>query len=149
METNIKNIESLEVAFLLYKGHISGAQKLFPNIFKSIGGELMGAPFIVYKNIDRETLIGEFELCMPTTVEPIGYGVRKKMIPSFRALSFVHEGSYESMDGTYDNIKRYIEKNNIDVTGIFWEIFIKGPTPIFKGNPKNYITEIVFPLNEK
>lgn len=148
MEVSIKNIESLEVAFLVYRGHVSGAQKIFPNIFKSIGGDLAGAPFMVYKNIDRETLIGEFELCMPTTVEPLGYGVRKKIIQPFNAISVIHKGPYESMNSTYNEIKDYIEKNNIDVKGVFWEIFIKGPTPIFKGNPKNYITEIIFPINE-
>src|SRR3712207_7767344 len=66
----IKDMESLEVAYLLYKGHISGAQKEFPNIFKSIGGEIMGSPFIIYRNIDQNTKIGEFELCMPSNIKP-------------------------------------------------------------------------------
>lgn len=145
----IKDIEALEIAYLLYRGHISGAQNEFPNIFKSIGGEIIGSPFIIYRNIDQKTKTGEFELCMPSYVEPIGYGVRKKILPSFRALSVIHKGSYESMDETYEKIRNYIEKNEIEVTGVFWEVFIKGPSPIFKGNPNNYITEIVFPLVER
>ena len=145
----IKDVESLEVAYLLYKGHISGAQKEFPNIFKSIGGEIMGSPFIIYRNIDQNTKIGEFELCMPSNVSPIGYGVGKKKLPSFKALSIIHEGSYDTMDETYMRIRNYIEKNKIEITGIFWEISIKGHSPIFKGDPNKYITEIIFPLVER
>ncbi|HBH0630399.1 TPA: AraC family transcriptional regulator, partial [Clostridioides difficile] len=29
------------------------------------------------------------------------------------------------------------------------EVFIKGPGMLIKGNPDNYITEIIFPLKEE
>lgn len=43
----IKDIEPIRVAFMGYKGTVSGASKVFPNLFKAIQGKVNGAPFFL------------------------------------------------------------------------------------------------------
>jgi effector-binding domain-containing protein len=50
------------------------------------------------------------------------------------------------MGRSYEKIALYLKKINHRVSAPPREIYIKGPGFIFKGNPKNYLTEIQFPV---
>lgn len=57
----IRDIEPIRVAFLQYKGIASEANKVFPNVFKSIKGKANGAPFFCYYVMNPETKMGEMD----------------------------------------------------------------------------------------
>ena len=145
----IKDVEPIRVAVMSYKGAVKGASKIFPNVFKSIQGKNNGAPFIYYHVVDQETGIGEMELCVPTAQTPNGNGITVKDIPRVKAISVTHIGPYESMQGAYQTIDCYAAENKLILQPPFREVFIKGPGMILKGNPKKYITEILFPFKEE
>ncbi|APH14092.1 gyrI-like small molecule binding domain protein [Clostridium sporogenes] len=145
----IKDIEPIRVAFMGYKGAVSGASKVFPNLFRAIQGKVNGAPFFCYYEMNQETKMGEMELCVPTAETPKNNGVTVKDMPQVKAVCVTHVGSYETMHYAYEAIKNYAQENNLSLQPPFREVFIKGPGMILKGNPNKYITEIIFPLKEE
>ena len=145
-QIEIKDIEPIRIAYMKYKGVVTEANKVFPNVFKSIHGKSNGAPFFNYIAMNAETKIGEIELCVPTNETPVGNGVEIKEIPRIKAICLIHIGSYETLNKAYEAIDKYADKNGIELCSPFREVFIKGPGPFFKGNPDKYITEIQFPI---
>lgn len=147
-QIEIRDIESIRVAFMKYKGIVAEASKVFPNVFKSIHGKVNGAPFFCYYEMDEATKMGEMELCVPTTETPNGNGISVKNMPRIKAVCITHVGSYETMRYAYEAINRYAKENNLTLQPPFREVYIKGPGMLLKGNPNKYITEILFPIKE-
>ena len=145
-QIEIKDIEPIRVAFMRYKGPVTGASKVFPSVFKAIQGKANGAPFFCYYAMDAMTKSGEMELCIPTAETPKGDGVTIKEMPRIKAVCITHVGSYESLRNAYDTIDSYIKEKELTLQFPFREVYIKGPGMIIKGNPNKYITEIQFPL---
>lgn len=147
-KVEIREIEPIRVAFMRYKGIATEANKVFPNVFKSIRGKADGAPFFNYITMNPETKFGDIELCVPTAMTPSGNGVEVKETPRVSALCVIHKGSYETMFQAYQEIVAYAKQNAIKLQSEFREVFIKGPGMLLKGNPEKYITEIIFPIKE-
>ncbi|MGB8453603.1 MAG: GyrI-like domain-containing protein [Anaerocolumna sp.] len=145
----IKFIEPITVATMRFKGPVTEATKQFPNVFKAINGKANGAPFFRYYRLDPESGIGDMELCVPTAETPNGNGITVKEIPREKALRLTHIGPYDTLPIAYNAIARYAEENGLTTMPPWREVFIKGPGMILKGNPKTYITEILFPLKEE
>lgn len=145
----IKDIEPIRVAFMRYKGIVTEAPNVFPNVFKSIQGKANGAPFFCYYVMNPETKTGEMELCVPTAETPATNGISIKEMPRIRAVSVTHTGSYETLQNAYEAIDRYAHEKNLTLQPPFREVFIKGPGMFIKGNPDKYITEVLFPLKEE
>lgn len=144
----IRDIEPVRAAVMRYKGIATGANKVFPNVFKSIQGKANGAPFFCYYIMNQKTKIGEMDLCVPTSENPNGNGVSVKEMPRIKAVCVTHIGSYETIQCAYEAIDRYAQEKNLTLQPPFREVFIKGPGMLIKGNPEKYITEIQFPLKE-
>ncbi len=147
-EIEIRDIEPIRVAFMRYKGIAAEANKVFPNVFKSIQGKANGTPFFCYYVMNPETKIGEMELCVPTAETPNSNGITVKDIPRIRAVCATHVGPYDTMQCAYEAINRYAQENNLTLRPPFREVYIKGPGMLLKGNPDKYITEILFPVKE-
>lgn len=145
----IKNIESLRVAYISFNGVVSEANKLFPSIFKSIKGNANGSPFFNYYKMDPKTQNGEIKVCVPTAETPSVNGVEIEIVPSIKALCTTHIGPYKTLFNAYEAVYAYAKENNLSLKSPFREVYIKGPGMILKGNPNKYITEIIFPLKEE
>lgn len=145
----IKEIGPIRVAFIKYKGEILKANKVFPNVFKAISGKVNGAPFFCYYEINQETGISKMDLCVPTNETPNINGIEVKEIPRIKVVCTNHTGPYKNMKVAYEAIENYARENKLKLKMPCREVFIKGPGMIFKGNPKNYITEILFPIEEE
>lgn len=148
-QVEIRDIEPIRVAFMRYKGIASEANKVFPNVFKSIQGKVNGAPFFCFYVMDQETKMGEMELCVPTAETPKVNGVEVKDMPRIKAVCVTHVGPYETMQYAYEAIDRYALENCLTLQPPFREVYIKGPGMFLKGNPNKYITEIQFPVKER
>lgn len=148
-QIQIKDIEPIRVAFMKYRGVVTKANKVFPNVFKSIRGKANGAPFFCYYVMDPKSKIGELELCVPTLETPNDNGITVKETPRIKAVCVTHIGPYETMNLAYDAINHYAQQNNLTLHPPFREVYIKGPGMFFKGNPNKYITEIIFPIKEE
>lgn len=147
-KVEIRDIEPVRVAYMRYKGIAAEANKVFPAVFKSVMGKTDGAPFFSYIAMDRETRVGEMELCVPTSVQPNAKGIEIKEMPRIKAFCTTHIGPYDTLKQAYAAIDRYAAENRISLEFPFREVFVKGPGMIIKGNPDKYITEILFPIRE-
>ncbi len=148
-EIKIKDIESIRVAAMRYKGPVTEAVKYFPNVFKAIKGKSNGSPLFCYYKVNQNTGIGEIDLCVPTAETPNGNGIAIKQLPSAKAVCVTHNGSYEGLKNAYEKVECYIKENNLSVLLPWREVYVKGPGMLFKGNPNKYITEILFPIKEE
>lgn len=148
-DVEIKDIEPIRVAYMRYQGVVTEANKVFPNVFKAIGGKMNGAPFFSFNNVNQQTRIGSLDLCVPTTEMPNGKGIEVKEMPRIKAICVTHIGSYETLDNAYTAIYKYAKEHSLSVGFPFREVYIKGPGMFLKGNPEKYITEIIFPLEEE
>lgn len=65
-----------------------------------------------------------------------------------KCVSLIHQGPYDALSDSYKKIFAYINEKGYKSIIPSREIYIRGPGMIFKGNPKNYLTEIQFILEE-
>lgn len=62
-----------------------------------------------------------------------------------KALHTIHYGGYDTLYLAYRAVFKYANAHTLEILTPIREIYIKSPKMIFKGNPDNYITEILFP----
>lgn len=72
-------------------------------------------------------------------------GVAVRLLPGGRCLTLVHRGAYDQLGRSYAKILKQAEERKWKISLPTREVYIKGPGMIFKGNPKNYLTEIQLP----
>ena len=70
-----------------------------------------------------------------------------RTLPGGRCLTLIHRGPYDQLGRSYAKILQRAEAQNLKPTLPSREVYVKGPGQIFKGNPKNYLTEIQLPLS--
>jgi len=63
--------------------------------------------------------------------------------PSGKAYKFVHRGSYDAMDTTYDAITNFLDEKRIDASNLFIEQYLTDPvtTP-----EDNLVVEVYVPV---
>ena len=73
-------------------------------------------------------------------------GVSLRELPRARCVSLLHKGPYDELGRSYAKLLKYVKERGYSIEMPTREVYIKGPGMIFKGNPRNYLTEIQFPL---
>jgi len=72
----------------------------------------------------------QFEAALPLEEEPKNAPKGDLTIgksPDGRALKFVHRGSYDAMDATYDAITNYLDEKKLDAKDLFIEQYVSDP----------------------
>jgi effector-binding domain-containing protein len=72
----------------------------------------------------------QFEAALPLEEEPKTAPKGDLTIgksPDGRALKFVHRGSYDAMDATYDAITNYLDEKKLDAKDLFIEQYVSDP----------------------
>lgn len=87
-----------------------------------------GAPVTIYTSSDPTNF--EYLAGFPVAEEPKGplppdISVGKS--PEGRALKFIHRGSYDVIDGTYDAITHFVEEKKIETKDVFVEQYVTNP----------------------
>ena len=83
-----------------------------------------------------------FEVCLPIRSGSDVDDIKVRKLEGGRLLSIMHRGPYEEVGTAYEQIMKYAKEHGLEVQAPCREIYIKGPGMIFKGNPKNYLTEV-------
>jgi effector-binding domain-containing protein len=90
-----------------------------------------------YKEIDAD-----FEACFPVRKGTSTKIVSVRELPGGKAACLIHKGPYETLHVSYQRLIDYMSENAYRTLLPTREIYLKGPGFVFKGNPKNYLTEI-------
>ena len=69
-------------------------------------------------------------------------GIAIRQLPGGRCVALLHKGPYDRLGQSYAKVLDYVRGKGYDVQVPTREIYHKGPGIIFRGNPKNYLTEI-------
>ena len=73
-------------------------------------------------------------------------GISVRELPGGKCVTLLHKGPYDQMGRSYEKAFRYVKEKGYRVVTPTREVYLKGPGMIFRGNPKNYLTEIQIPI---
>ena len=128
-------LEPMLVAGIRMKGKYSDSGAVFSKLGKTAGRYICGKALCLYYDAD-------FEPCFTIRKEIKVDGVSIRMLPGGRCLALMHRGAYDQLGRSYAKILKHAGERKLKIVLPTREIFVKGPGLIFKGNPKNYLTEI-------
>jgi effector-binding domain-containing protein len=125
-----------KMIYLKGAGNWDAAFETLVDAFKSVYGYLgkegiqpAGPAFTIYTQTDDAGF--EYQAAVPVTQEPkvapqgdIAVG----QAPNGKMLKFVHRGSYDAMDTTYEAITNYLDEKQLEPKDIFIEEYVTDPT---------------------
>ncbi|OYP36061.1 MerR family transcriptional regulator [Rhodopirellula sp. MGV] len=139
-----KDIAPCLIASIRMKGAYHECSKGFARIGRKLGRFIQGSPMLLHHDTEYKECDADFEACMPVKKGDSTDEITIKELPGGRALSLMHLGPYEELGRSYERIISHAKEHNLRYHTPTREIYHKGPGMIFKGNPKKYLTEIVF-----
>jgi len=147
-EVEEKEIEGVLIAGIRYQGKYNDCGKAFSKISKTMGRFICGKPINLYYDCEYKEDDADIETCMPVRKAKEVDGVKVRELKGGLCVSLIHKGPYDELSRSYEKITAYVNEKCYDVQVPSREIYLKGPGMIFKGNPKNYITEIQMMLKD-
>jgi DNA-binding transcriptional MerR regulator/effector-binding domain-containing protein len=142
-----KVVEPQLVAGIRTKGRYSDCGRLFGRLGRSFGRHICGHPLLLHYDSEYREDDADFEACMPIRKAKSVDGVSVHELPGGRCVSFVHRGAYDQLGRSYAKVFEYVNDHKYQVLSPTREVYLKGPGMLFKGNPKNYLTEIQIPID--
>jgi len=138
------------IVYLAGSGLWDSAFETITAALKSVATELNrqgvkpnGPPMIIYTATDDTGF--QFEAAAPVAQAPnlTAGDVKVGKSPTGKALKFVHRGSYDAMDTTYEAITNYLDDKRLEARDLFIEQYMKDPlaTP-----EDDLIIEVYVPL---
>jgi effector-binding domain-containing protein len=92
------------------------------------GIKASGAPMTIYTATDDTGF--QFQAAVPVAQAPTlpaDSGITVGKSPAGKALKFVHRGSYDAMDTTYEAITNYLDEKQLEAKDLFVEQYMKDP----------------------
>lgn len=147
-EVGEKTLSETQVAGLRWKGRYDESGKAFRQVGRLAGRQINGKPMNLYFDTEYKEEDADIETCFPVrSMKPSG-ALSVHTLPGGHCVYLVHKGPYENLGRSYAKIMAYMEKKGYQPLLPSREIYLKGPGMIFRGNPKNYLTEIQFMISE-
>lgn len=103
-----------------------------------------GPAMTIYTSTDDTGF--EYQAGVPVAEEPKGplpEGLATGKSPDGRALKFIHRGSYDAMDSTYEAITNHLDERRLEAKDLFVEYYLTDPltTP-----EDNLVIEVYVPV---
>lgn len=146
-EIEEKVVEPMLIAGVRMKGKYSDCGKGFSKIGRHFGRFISGKPLTLHYDSEfRDD--ADFEVCMPIRQAREAEGISVRELPGGRCIALLHQGPYEELGRSYAKITDDIKQRGLKTLVPSREVYFKGPGMIFRGNPKKYLTEIQFLIDE-
>jgi len=91
------------------------------------GVKASGNPMIVYTSTDDTGFTFIAEIPVDQDVKNLGKSMSMGNSPDGKALKFVHRGSYDNMDNTYEAITNHLDDKKLEAKDTFIEEYITDP----------------------
>lgn len=137
-----KTLEPLLVGGIRVKGRYRDCGPLFGRLGRALGRAIGGCPLLLHYDNEYREEDADYEACMPLRRKLAADGVSVRELVGGRCVSLVHRGPYDQLGRAYAKVFQYIKERNYQPLTPTREVYLKCPGMIFKGNPKNYLTEI-------
>ena len=145
-EVQEKALDPTLVAGIRMKGRYSDCGKGFARLGRAMGRYICGKPLLLHYDGEYREDDADFEPCFPVRPGKAADGISVRQLPGGRCVALLHKGPYEQLGHSYARVLKHVRDKGYTVVSPTREVYLKGPGMIFKGNPKNYITEIQIPV---
>jgi DNA-binding transcriptional MerR regulator len=133
---------TIRVAGIRRKGRYADCGPSFAKIGKRFGRQIRGKPLLLHYDTEFKEDDADYETCMPVGRGEPADGISVRDLPGGRCISLLHKGPYEQLGRSYAKVLEFIREKGYEIRTPTREIYHKGPGMIFRGNPKNYLTEV-------
>jgi effector-binding domain-containing protein len=123
------------IVYLAGSGKWDNAFETIVDAFKAVNGYLakqgikpVGPPMTIYTSTNDTSF--QFQAAVPVAEAPKDAPSGDLAIgktTTGRAFKFIHRGSYDDMDTTYDAITNFLDEKQLDATGLFVEKYLTDP----------------------
>ena len=113
----------------------------FGKIGKAFWRYICGPAMLLCYDMEYQE-IANYETCMPVKGGQPRDGIEVRDLPGGRCVSLLHRGPYDQLSRSYEKAMAYVKQHGYQLLSPSREVYLKGPGMIFRGNPKNYLTEI-------
>uniref|UniRef100_E6VIZ6 Transcription activator effector binding protein n=1 Tax=Rhodopseudomonas palustris (strain DX-1) TaxID=652103 RepID=E6VIZ6_RHOPX len=86
-----------------------------------------GNPMIVYTSTDDSGFTFQAQIPVPQEPKNLGKSMSIGKSPDGKALKFVHRGSYDNMDNTYEAITNFLDDKKLEAKDTFIEEYVTDP----------------------
>ncbi len=122
---------------------VDSFKKIYDALDKQ-GLKASGPPMTIYTATDDTGF--EYQSGVPVAAEPKGplpEGIASGKSPEGRALKFIHRGSYDAMDSTYEAITNHLDEKRLEARDLLVEYYMTDPltTP-----EDNLVIEVYVPV---
>ncbi len=120
---------------------ISGALKTVEAYVAKAGLKTDGQPMTIFTATDDKGF--DYEAAIPLAEppkEPPSGGIQSGRSPDGRALKFVHRGSYDSLDDTYEAATNYLDSKRLESRNVLVEQYVTDPA---SADEKNLVVEVL------
>jgi effector-binding domain-containing protein len=124
------------IIYLKGVGNWDSAYDTLVDAFKSVYGYLekegiqpAGNAMTIYTQTDDTGF--DYQAAVPVAQEPKSKpqgDIAVGKAPSGKALKFIHRGSYDSMDSTYEATTNYLDEKRLEAKDVFIEEYLTDPT---------------------
>ncbi len=141
-EVQEKTLDPVLIAAIRMKGKYSDCGTAFGKIGRNFGRHISGKPFLLHYDSEYKEDDADFEACMPIRQGKAADGISVRQLAGGQCVALLHKGPYDQLGKSYARILTHIKQKGYRIVMPTREVYLKGPGMIFKGNPKNYLTEI-------
>jgi effector-binding domain-containing protein/uncharacterized membrane protein len=120
--------------------------KMYTELYGALGkakAQPAGKAFSMYPSYSEESM--EMICAVPVsegTKLPAKYKIMKT--EGGRAIKAVHNGPYDNLESTHEQLNKYIAFKNLEITGAPWEVYVVDPNT--EKDPAKWITEVYYPV---
>lgn len=141
-EIEEKEVKTILIAGYKMKGKYSDIGKGFSLLSKKFGRHINGKPLGLYFDGEYKEDEANFEACFPIRKGTEEKGISVRELKGGKCFVLIHKGAYDNLTESYIKLFTYVNEKGFTKQLPTREVYVKGPGMIFKGNPKNYLTEI-------
>ncbi len=108
--------------------------------------EPKGAAFALFPSYSEESM--EMVCAVPVDAGaklPAKYPVQQT--PGGQAIKVAHTGPYDKLEEVHNQINKFIEFRDLEITGAPYEVYVIGPMQ--EKDPSKLVTEVYYPVKEK
>jgi len=146
-EIIIKEYPAQTIACKRYTGRYTDCGSYYGGIYEAIGGAVSGEPsMMLCYDSEYKPDGADIEVAVPVKSGTVSDKVEIRELPACRACSMIHKGSYDNLHKTYGIVYGYMTANRYKALIPSREVYIKGSDMFSVGNPEEYVTEVIVPI---
>jgi DNA-binding transcriptional MerR regulator/effector-binding domain-containing protein len=143
-----KIVPAMKIAAVRMHAPYKDCGQGFSKIGKAFWNQIVGPALLLCYDGEYQE-IANFETCMPVRGGQSKDGIEVRDLPAGRCIALLHKGPYDQLGRSYEKALAYAKEKGYQLAVPCREVYLKGPGMIFRGNPKNYLTEIQLMIDER